>query len=130
MGLAERRLAEKIKTEQVPQFQANLKEAMGFAPKVDIEWDTLLNDNTRALDRMPDNLLAPLVEAMKNIGQDDMGKQALAEHVKRIVIRNAAAEQATVTLADKVLTLTAALSEDTYYSLGSSDIVRYLEPKL
>ncbi|MGI4873329.1 MAG: hypothetical protein ACRYFX_19380 [Janthinobacterium lividum] len=130
MGLAERRLAEQIKTEQVPRFQADLQAAMGFAPEVDIEWASLMTDTQRPLTRMQDNLFTPLVDAMKSIGRDAMGKEALAESIQKIVIRNVATEQATVTLADKTLTLTAALGDDTYYSLGYSDIVSYLEPKL
>ena len=131
MGLAERRLAEQIKTEQVPPFLADLQAAMGFAPQVDIEWPTFMTETQYPLTRMEGNLLTPLVEAMKNIGRDAMGKEALAESIQKVVIRNGpSSEQATVALADKTLTLTAALSDDTYFSLGGSDIVRYLEPKL
>ena len=131
MGLAERRLAEQIKTEQVPQFQTDLQTAMGFAPEVDIEWATFMTDSEYPLKRMQDNLFYNLVEVMKSIGRDAMGKEALAENIQKIIIRNVATpEQVAVTLADKTLTLTAALSDDTYSSYSYSDIVSYLEPKL
>ena len=131
MGLAERRLAEQIKTDQVPPFLADLQTAMGYAPEVEIDWASFMVADEYPLNRMQDNLFYNLVEAMKNIGRDAMGKEALAENIHKIVLRNVTpAEAASVELQDKTLTITAVLAGDTYSSYSYSDIVRYLEPKL
>lgn len=131
MGLAERRLAEKIKTEQVPQFLADLQTAMGFAPEVEIDWASFLAYNEYPLNRMKNEVFYNLVEAMKNLGQDAMGKEALADAIQKIVIKNAPTrEELVLSLSDKTLHLTVALAEDVYASYGYSDIVYYLEPKL
>jgi hypothetical protein len=131
MGLAERRLAEQIKTEQVPQFLDNLQAAMSFAPEVEIDWASFMAYNEYPLNRMQSNVFATLVEAMSRIGQDAMGREALAESIHKIVIKNAATrEEMVLNLSDKTLYLTVALAEDVYATHGSAAIVSYLEPKL
>ena len=131
MGLAERRLAEQIKTEQVPEFLADLQSAMGFAPEVEIDWNSFLSYNEFPLHRMKNNVFATLIEAMERIGRDAIGKEALAEGIHKIVIKNAATrEELVLNLSDKILYLTVALAEDVYATHGAAAIANYLEPKL
>lgn len=131
MGLAERRLAEQIKTEEFPTFLADLQAAMGFAPDLDIDWASFTAYNQYPLTRMKSNVLESLVDAMKTVGKDDMGKEALAESVQKIAVKNVPTRSdVDMSLSDKTLHLLVSLTEDEYSSCNASDIASFLEAKL
>ena len=52
MGLAEKRLAESIKVEKIPAFEAKLKDKAGYDIKVDVDWNTFTAFNQYPLERL------------------------------------------------------------------------------
>ena len=90
MGLKENRFTKTFQEEQFPQLMAQIIEAAGFNVPLNIEWETLFEDRFMHLynDSYPKIYFLPLIDALKSITADDMGKEALAESLKEIRITN------------------------------------------
>jgi hypothetical protein len=90
MGLAERRAAKAFQDNHAPALFAAIAAAAGSAVQIDVHWDKLAIDD--AADSYEENwtevYFKPLLEALQNVGRDDMGKEALAASLKQIVITN------------------------------------------
>lgn len=90
MGLAERRAAERFKTDDYPAWKTRIDEAAGFDVPVDVAWDELAAadyaDSYAAF--FPKVYFEPMVDALAGITIDDMGKDALREGLKKVVVRN------------------------------------------
>ncbi|MCP3136297.1 hypothetical protein [Pyxidicoccus xibeiensis] len=110
MGLAERRAAKQFEETQYPKLKQQIDQAAHFDVPVDVNWQTLAIDGSAHLyeECFPKVYFLPLVEALQAICIDDMGREALKEKLKRIVIRNTADTSNAdymVTFEDGVLTL-------------------------
>jgi hypothetical protein len=92
MGLAERRAAKEFETKRFPQFKKDIDTAAGFDVPVTVAWDTLaLEGESHLYDECwPKVYFVPLIEALKGITFDDMGKEALKAGLKKIEIQNRA----------------------------------------
>jgi hypothetical protein len=90
MGLAERRAAKNFETTQFPALKKEIDEAAKFAVPVEVAWDTLaVADYAHLYDEAwPKVYFRPLIEALKAITVDDMGRDALKVALKKIVILN------------------------------------------
>ncbi|AFE04486.1 hypothetical protein COCOR_02112 [Corallococcus coralloides DSM 2259] len=90
MGLAERRAAKEFETKRFPQFKKDIDEAAGFEVPVTVAWDTLaLEGESHLYDQCWGQVyFVPLIEALKGITIDDMGKEALKGALKQIEIQN------------------------------------------
>jgi hypothetical protein len=90
MGLEERRAMKKFETELYPELKKQIDDAAGFEVPVEIRWDKLtINDRTR--DAMEDYYLTdiffkPLIDALKQVGSDEMGKAALKAGLKKVIM--------------------------------------------
>jgi hypothetical protein len=73
-----------------PQRLAAIEQAAGFAVPVEVIWDKIAIPGESAAygnDAYWTNIyFVPLVDALKAIVTDDLGKQALAEKLKKVVI--------------------------------------------
>ena len=78
MGLAEKRLAEEIKTDKLPAFESKLNDKAGYPIKVDIDWASFTAFDQYPLSRL-DIVFDDIEGFVKKICQDDMGKEALKE---------------------------------------------------
>lgn len=78
MGLAEKRLAEEIKTNKLPEFETKLQDKAGYPIKVDIDWASFTAYNEYPLSRL-DIVFSDIESFVKKICTDDMGKEALKE---------------------------------------------------
>ena len=87
MGLAEKRLAESIKVEKLPAFEAKLKERAGYDIKVDIDWNTFTAYDEYPLSRL-DIVFDDVESFVKKICSDDMGKEALKDKLSTIRLTN------------------------------------------
>ena len=89
-GLAERRAIKEYEEKKFPEFKKQITEAAGFDVKVTVNWDKLAvaGKADKYMDDayMSDIFFNPLIEALKEVGQDEMGKTALKEKLKEIVI--------------------------------------------
>jgi hypothetical protein len=131
MGLAEKRLAEGIKTDSLPKFESDLKELAGYSIKVAIDWDTFTAFDSYPLNRLVDYVFSDITDAIKKICQDDMGKEALKEKLTTIHITNTDNDSAFhMELKDAVLYLTERLAGDTFSNHMTNMIVDYIEPML
>jgi hypothetical protein len=92
MGLAERRAAKEFETNRYPSLKAQVIQAAGFEVPIEVHWETLSTDEQSHLydDCWPKVYFAPLIEALKSITRDDIGKEALKGGLKKIVIQNRA----------------------------------------
>jgi hypothetical protein len=90
MGLAERRAAEKFKTDDYPAWKARIDEAAGFDVPLDVSWDELavVDYASSYAAFFPKVYFQPMVDALAAITIDDMGKTALRGGLKKIVVRN------------------------------------------
>lgn len=93
MGLAERRRIAKIKDEHAPRFQKELNDAVGFELPFEIDAATF-PENATVLDCYDYycESYGPglVVNVMKSICADSMGKDAVKEKFDKIVFQNTA----------------------------------------
>lgn len=130
MGLAEKRLAEEIKTEKLPELESKLNERAGYPIKVNIDWDSFTAYDKYPLTRL-DIVFDDIEGFVKKICQDDMGKEALKDKMTSIQLSNTAQrEEVKMELKDNTLTLNCQLVGDTFSAYSDSQIANYVEPLL
>ncbi len=110
MGLAERRITKEFQENEFQQFLKELKEVVGKDLEVDVDWGTLQVDGMSHLYQKswPQVYFQPLLTALKSICQDDMGKEAIADELTKVVIKNEegiSSESRWSTFADNTLVL-------------------------
>lgn len=90
MGLKEKRFTKTFQEEKYPALKEQINNAAGFDVTIDVEWDTMFEDKFLHLydDSYPKIYFQPLINAFAAIAADDMGKDALAESLKKVVITN------------------------------------------
>ncbi len=90
MGLAERRSIKAFQDTQLPAFQQKITDAVGLEVPVEVNWDSLaLEGESHLYDECwPKVYFEPLIDGLKAVGRDEMGKEALQGSLKKIVIQN------------------------------------------
>ena len=90
MGLAERRAAKEFETKRFAQFKTDIDTAAGFDVPVEVKWETFTIEGESHLydECWPKVYFEPLIEALKAVAIDDMGKDALKTGLKRVEIAN------------------------------------------
>jgi hypothetical protein len=90
MGLAERRAAERFKNEDFPGWKQRMNEAIGFDVPVEVDWTELaVADYADSYAEFFSKVyFQPLVDALRAVAVDDMGKDAARAGLAKIVIRN------------------------------------------
>jgi hypothetical protein len=90
MGLAERRGVENFKTGSYPAWKERIDEKAGFEVDVEVEWDSLGEPgHAEEYERQfPKIYFEPLVGALEAITIDDLGRKALKEGLKKVVVKN------------------------------------------
>lgn len=130
MGLAEKRLAESIKVEKLPEFEAKLKDISGYDLKVDIDWNTFTAFNQYPLERL-DIVFGDLESFVKKICADDMGKEALQDKLTTIHLTNTENnDEVKMELKDGTLYLNQQLVQASFSSQTDSQIADYVEKLL
>lgn len=91
MGLTERRAIKAFQENKYPKLKAEMDAAAGFDVPVVVDWDTIMAVSEGYSEQYEENLpkvfFRPLIEAFKGICIDDLGKEALKEGLKKVVIR-------------------------------------------
>lgn len=130
MGLAEKRLAEEIKTDKLPAFESKLNERAGYPIKVDIDWASFTAFDQYPLSRL-DIVFNDIEGFVKKICQDDMGKEALKEKMSTIHISNTdQIEALKMELKDSTFSLNFQLAGDGFSSYTDSQMADYVEKQL
>jgi hypothetical protein len=90
MGLQEKRALKAFQEGNYQQLTSEINTLAGYPIEFEVNWDTLALDEYAALyeDCFPKVYFTPLINAIKEIAADDMGKEALKEILKKIVIKN------------------------------------------
>lgn len=90
MGLAERRASKDFQDKTYPAFQAEIQKLAGSAIPLEVAWDQLAKDESSHLyaESWPELYFKPVIEALRQITRDQMGKDAIKDGLKKIEIRN------------------------------------------
>ncbi|APB34224.1 hypothetical protein GlitD10_1898 [Gloeomargarita lithophora Alchichica-D10] len=91
MGLTERRAIKAFQENKYPKIKTELDTVAGFAVPVEVDWDTIMAVSEGYSEQYEENLpkvfFRPLIEACKGICVDDLGKEALKEGLKKVILR-------------------------------------------
>lgn len=90
MGLAERRAIEEFRATQFPDLTTKIAQAAGFTLPVEVEWTQLTypGNNIKYPEIWTKLFFTPVIDALKRIGRDEMGKAALKDGVKQVRFQN------------------------------------------
>lgn len=90
MGLAERRVAKDFQENEYPKFTKELNEVVGKELPVEMDWNALQEEGKSHLYKecWPQVYFDPIIAALKDICADDMGKEAIADGLSKIVVTN------------------------------------------
>ena len=88
MGLAERRAVKAFQDNKFPKIKQEIAAVAGFEVPTEVQWDTLATEGYAELyeDAFPKVFFRPLIEALKSVCIDDLGKEALKEGLKKVII--------------------------------------------
>jgi hypothetical protein len=90
MGLAERRAIKDFQTNELPALQTQMNEAAGFELPVEANWEKLAAEGESHLYAQSWRAVhfEPVIAALKSIGQDEIGREALKKGVKQVIVSN------------------------------------------
>ena len=129
MGLQERRAMEKAQ-EWLPERQAELKEICGGEVPYEVDWDSFEGD-AKGIEWLEFNGPQQVSAALRGVCTDDLGRQAVREGVKKVVLRNVAeVEQKKLSFQDGVLTLCCAFAQSPGGRFTDGEIAKLLLEKL
>jgi hypothetical protein len=92
MGLAERRASKEFQDKYFPELRAEIHKVAGFAVPIEVNWDQLaVEGQTEAYKEYWNEVFfKPVIEGLRQVARDDMGKEALKSGLKKIELRNSA----------------------------------------
>lgn len=92
MGLQERRAVKAFQDGVYQNLTTEINTVAGYSLEFEVNWDTLALEEYSHLyeEGFTKVYFTPLINALKEITIDDMGKEALKEALKKIVIKNEA----------------------------------------
>ncbi len=90
MGLAERRAVGEFQEKSFPAWAKKVNEAVGIDVKITVDWDKLAAPDYSHMyeDAFTKVYFTPLVDGLKEICKDKMGKDALQAALKEVIITN------------------------------------------
>ena len=90
MGLLEKRAAKAFQEGSYKKFTDEINSLAGYTIEFEVNWDSLaVEEYTEMYEEFFSEVyFIPVVNAVKEIVADDMGKAALKETLKKIVIKN------------------------------------------
>jgi hypothetical protein len=90
MGLAQKRISQEFQEKMFEKWQKRIDKAAGFEVYVEVKWDTLLDETLDDKKTYFENYEAvyfqPLVEAIENVCEDDIGRAALKRKLKKVIV--------------------------------------------
>ncbi len=91
MGLAERRASKEFQDKQFPELKDEIQKLAGFPVPIEVNWDQLAVEGQTGLykEAWTEIFFKPVIEALRQIARDDMGREALKGGLKKIELRNA-----------------------------------------
>lgn len=91
MGLVENRAVNAYREHVFPRWKERLERFLGYSLEVDVEWAELASPGFSEwyFQYLSEIYFLPLQYALQQVAFDDLGRKALRDHLKSIVIRNA-----------------------------------------
>ena len=90
LGLAERRAIKEYQDGKYVELKKAIDAAAGFEVAVDVQWDLIAQpgeaDSYSSDDYWTNIYFQPLIDALKSVTSDAMGKDSLKEHLKQVVV--------------------------------------------
>jgi hypothetical protein len=130
MGLIEKRLIKEAKDSWLPAEQKEIGEIAGGTVTLDINWASFESDEV-ALKNLHHLGVRKITNALRAVCTDDLGKEAVREQIKRIVVNNLTTPaDATVTLENGAVTLSCTFRKGSDGCLTDLQISRALERAL
>jgi hypothetical protein len=130
MGLAEKRAMEKAMSDWLPKREAELAEICGGPVPYEVDWKSFDGD-AKGIEWLEHNGPQQVSMAFRGIGADDLGRQALREGVKKVVLRNAPKpDEKELHFSEGVLTLRCAFAQSPGGRFNDREISAALEAKL
>jgi hypothetical protein len=88
MGLAEKRAIAAYQEKDFPRVKKEIEAAAGFPVEMDVRWDSLAEpgQGARYSELFEKVYFKPLIDAFKAVASDEMGKKALKEALKKVVV--------------------------------------------
>ena len=121
MGLAEKRKIKELQDTVLPEREAEIVEICGAAIPYEVDWDSFADD-LEGLNFMDNLSCHRLNMALRVICMDDMGKEAVAESVKVIRLKNVAKDEMRLALVDGALEMHCAYALRTDGMWGDDEI--------
>lgn len=90
MGIAERRATKDFQDRTLPGLRDQIHKFAGFPVELDINWEQLAKEGVseRYLENWKKVYFTPVIDALKSVGCDDMGRDALKGGLKKISFAN------------------------------------------
>ena len=90
MGLLEKRAVKTFQDGNYKKLTDEINTLAGYTIEFEVNWNSIaLEEYTEMYDEgFTKVYFTPIIEALKEITADDMGKQALQEALKKVVIKN------------------------------------------
>jgi hypothetical protein len=90
MGLLEKRALKAFQDGAYKKLTGEINKIAGFNVDFDVNWETLaLEDQSHLYEEsFPKVYFEPIIKAFTEIASDEMGKDALKETLKKIIIKN------------------------------------------
>lgn len=90
MGLAERRASKEFQDKHFPELRNEIHKLAGFPVPIEVNWDQLAIEGQAESykEAWTEIFFKPIIEALRQIGRDDMGREALKSSLKKIELRN------------------------------------------
>jgi hypothetical protein len=90
MGLAERRATKEFQDKALPGLRADLEKLAGKAIELDIHWEQLAKDDYASsfTENWRKVYFQPVLNALKSITRDQIGKDAIRDGLRKVVICN------------------------------------------
>ena len=129
MGLNERRKVEELKNTTFPGRVKEIEEICGKAIPYEVDWESLADD-MEGLNFIDNLSCHRLNMALRVICQDDMGKEAVREGLKKIKLKNVKDKGAMKMTFEGVLEMHCAYAQRTDGMFGDNDIRKLLVDKL
>lgn len=130
MGLIEKRLIKEAKETWVLEEQKDMRAIANSEVTVDIDWPTFESDEP-ALRNLQHLGVRKLSNAFRVICGDDLGKEAVRDSIKRVVVINDKdVKEGSVNLENGTVTLRCAFAKGSDGCMGDLTIARTLERML
>ena len=114
----------------LPQRQKELAEICGKEISYEVDWDSFAG-NLKAIDWLEFNGPQQVSGAFRGICKDEIGKEAVQEGIKKIVLRNVSEiGDKALTFTDGVLELRCAFAQSPRGRFKDREIQLFLEPQL